>query len=344
MHRLNYLGMHRLYHFKDASPSTATTLAKESGRIFRKVAPTLLMFLALVACATLPEQAVMAKARQTGNSPSQKDFQKAKKELSSDNYLLYRIVEKISRSNGLASYSWRVRIKDQYALNGFADETNLIIVPKPALDQLSGDIDAVACLVSREISHHVRKHQAIGPAEQEAMKQKFQKEAQEEATNTRMGGALLGGIFNGVLNGFGVPSVNTNSITEGFVARIYQKKTEELRRKMAETSARIDKEADEDAFIYLVRADRDPKGCIRYLDVISRDPKAEPDPSNPQIPGRLQSYREFMETETPAKFKKEGKAYLARNAKPLSYAIIDNGTTIRIDSSRGERTASVDKF
>jgi hypothetical protein len=336
--------MYRLDHRKDASLPTATTFAKAFRRNFSKAAPAVLTFLVLVASGTWPKLAVMAAARQTSGNLSQKEFAKAKKELSSDNYLLYRIVEKISRSNGLANYSWRVRIRDQYALNGFADETNLIVVPKPAMDQLAGDIDAVACLVSREISHHVRKHQAIGPAEQEAMKQKFQKEAEEEATNTRIGGTIFGGVVNGLLGGLGVSPINTSSITESLVASIYKKKTEELRRKIAETSSRIDKEADEDAFIYLVRADRDPKGCIRYLDVISRDPKAEPDPANPQIPGRLQSYREFMESETPAKFKKEGKANLARNVKPLTYAITDNGATIRINSSRGENTANVDKF
>lgn len=275
-------------------------------------------------------------------------YASAKKQLSPDYYILYRVVDKLARANNIASGSWRVKITNEYALNGFADEANLIVVPKSAMEQLHGDADALACMVGREISHHVRKHKAIGPAEQAALKKQIQEEAMAQAQSNEnskrgwgMGLGLVGGIF-GVNTGGIQNAVNAN--TDRATAKMIQEKEAELNKRIAETSARIEKEADEDAFVYLVRASRDPKGCIRYLDVISRDPKAEPDPANPAIPGRIQSYRDFIDRESPAKYKQEGTASLARNPKPLTFAVTDNGESLRVDSSRGSTTKQIDAF
>lgn len=272
----------------------------------------------------------------------------AKKKLSPDYYILYRIVDKIARANSVAYGSWRVRISEEYSLNGFAEEANLIVVPRPAMSQLSGDADALACMVAREVSHHIRKHNAIGPGEREALKKQIQEEAMAAAQaneNSKrgwgMGLGLIGGVF-GVNTSAIEGAVNAN--TDRATAKMIAEKEAELNKRIAATSARIEKEADEDAFIYLVRAGRDPKGCIRYLDFISRDPKAEPDPSTPQIPGRIQSYRDFIDRESPAKYKSEGNRNLSRNSKPLTYAIADKGSSLRIDSSKGSATKQIDSF
>lgn len=280
--------------------------------------------------------------------PSDQFYATAKKALPSDYYILYRIVDKLARANNIASGSWRVRISEQYALNGFADEANLIIVPRPAMSQLSGDADALACMVGREISHHVRKHNAIGPAEQAALKKQIQDEALAAAQaneNSKKGWGMGLGILGGVLgvNTGGVQSA-VNANTDRATAKMIAEKEAEMNKRIAETSARIEKEADEDAFVYLVRAGRDPKGCIRYLDVISRDPKAEADPTTPQIPGRIQSYRDFIERESASKFKTEGNSNLSRNSKPLTYSIADNGASLRVDSTKGSTAKQIDSF
>ncbi len=275
-------------------------------------------------------------------------YSTAKKSLSPDYYILYRIVDKLARANNIASGSWRVRITEQYALNGFADEANLIVVPRPAMSQLAGDADALACMVGREISHHVRKHNAIGPAEQAALKKQIQEEALAAAQaneNSKKGWGMGLGILGGVLgvNTGGIQNA-VNSNTDRATAKMIEEKEAEMNKRIAETSARIEKEADEDGFIFLVRAGRDPKGCIRYLDVISRDPKAEPDPTTPQIPGRIQSYRNFIERESASKFKAEGNSNLARNPKPLTYSTADNGASLRVDSTRGSTAKQIDSF
>lgn len=272
-------------------------------------------------------------------------YRKAKAELNPQYYTLYRVVEKISRANDLSSGSWRVKLTDEYKLQGFSDQTNLVRVPRNLLDQLAGDNDAIACMVSREISHHVRKHNVLGPLEKEAQMKKIQEEAAAQAVanekskrNWGFGLGVLGGL-TGINTGGIEGAVNSN--TDNATAKMIAEKQAELERKLRESDARIEQEADEDAFVFLARAGRDPKGCIRYLEVISRDRAAEPDPSNPRIPARLQSYREFINRESKDKYVREGQANLARTPKPLGYSSSDNGQTLRVNSSRND---NIDKF
>lgn len=275
-------------------------------------------------------------------------YQSAKKNLGDDYYFLYRVVEKLSRANNLTDNSWNVRLTEAYAFNSFADGANLIAIPKAELQKLAGDVDAMACMVAREMSHHVRKHKAIGPLEQQALKNAIQQEAQQKAQRNQRSkagwGALLG-IVGGVT---GVPLDGVNSAigsnTDNATTKMIQDMEAELARRIAETSARIDKQADEDAFLYLTRAARDPKGCIRYLDIISRVPGSEPDPNNPQIPGRTQAYRELVNKESPVKIKQEGKSNLARNSTPLSYQLSQDKSYLIINNRRGPISREIEGF
>jgi hypothetical protein len=156
-----------------------------------------------------------------------------------------------------------------------------------------------------------------------------------------LGLGLIGGITG--INTGGVQNV-INENTDRATAKMIKDKEAELGRRMAETSARIDKQADEDAFLYLTRAGRDPKGCIRYLDMISRISGSEPDPANPQIPGRIQAYRDFIEKESPTKFKAEGNSNLSRNSTPLSFQMSSDKTYLVIHSNRGSAARQIDAF
>jgi len=283
-----------------------------------------------------------------GKSQSEQVYAKAKKQLPSNFYFLYRIVDKLSRANNISTNIWRVKISEEYTLNGFADEANLIVVSKPAMTSLAGDADALACMVGREMSHHVRKHNAIGPSERAALTRQIQEEAAAAAQkneNSKRGWGMGLGIMGGILgvNTSGIQgAVNAN--TDRATAKMIAEKEAELNKRIAQTASRIEKEADEDAFVYLVRAGRDPKGCIRYLDTISRDPRAEADPSNPQLPGRVQAYREFIDRESPVKFKAQGNSNLQKNSKPLSYSLIDNKSTLKVESSKGSTAKQIDDF
>jgi hypothetical protein len=277
-----------------------------------------------------------------------KQYQAAKKDLGVEYYFLYRVVEKLSRANNLTDNAWNVRLTDAYAMNTFAEGANLIAIPRSELQKLTGDVDAMACMVAREMAHHIRKHKAIGPQEQQALKTAIQEEAKQKVQRNQRSkagwGALLG-IASGV-TGIQMDSLSNaiSSNTDTATAKMIQDMEAELAQRIAETSARIDKQADEDAFLYLTRAGRDPKGCIRYLDTISRVPGSEPDPNNPQIPGRIQAYRDLVDKESPTKFKKEGQANLSRNSTPLSFQLASDKTYLIINNRRGPASLEIEKF
>lgn len=326
--------------------SSIATMRLVAEQPARKRASTLYSLIATFSALMTPFAGVMAMdapaMAQQADSPM---YVKAKAQLGPQYYTLYRVVEKISRANNLSDGNWRVKLTDEYALAGFSEQTNLIRVPRNLLEQLSGDNDAIACMVSREISHHIRKHNTLGPLEKEAQIKRIKEEALAQATanaNSKRGWGMGLGILGGLtgVNTSGVQGMVERN-TDNATAKMIAEKQAEMERKLREADARIEQEADEDAFVYLTRAGRDPKGCIRYLEVISRDRAAEPDPSNPLIPGRLQSYRDFINRESPDKYKREGQANLARNPKPLSYSASDNGASLRVNSSRND---NIDRF
>jgi predicted Zn-dependent protease len=156
-----------------------------------------------------------------------------------------------------------------------------------------------------------------------------------------MGLGLVGGILG--INTGGVQNIVNNN-TDQATAKMIRDKQAELAARMSETASRIEKEADEDAFIYLTRAGRDPKGCIRYLEVLSRSPQAEPNPAKPQIPGRIQAYRDFIDRESPEKYRKEGTSNLARYVKPLEFTVVAESGTLQIHSIGNRVKQNIDKF
>ena len=53
-------------------------------------------------------------------------YNEAREVLGEDYYTLYRIVERLARSNGLDDYPWRVRLNTEYEINAFASELNTL--------------------------------------------------------------------------------------------------------------------------------------------------------------------------------------------------------------------------
>ncbi|MEA5417898.1 M48 family metallopeptidase [Spirulina sp. CCNP1310] len=88
-------------------------------------------------------------------------YDKAREDLSPNLYMLYRIVERIARANGLTNHPWRVVVADDTLINAYATEVNLVIVHFGLLDQMAGDISALACVVGHEMAHHTERHIAI---------------------------------------------------------------------------------------------------------------------------------------------------------------------------------------
>jgi len=96
----------------------------------------------------------------------QKAELKTKKESTSKNqplgvdlYNLYRIVEKIIRANNLGYINWRITlINDTKAFNAYATSANLIAIYSALYDSLYGNDDALAFVISHELSHQILGH------------------------------------------------------------------------------------------------------------------------------------------------------------------------------------------
>jgi beta-barrel assembly-enhancing protease len=96
------------------------------------------------------------------NQPVQTStFDRAQKELPADLYTLYRIIDRIARGNNYDGRPWKVVIVSNYNPNAFASENNSIAIYNGFLEQLGGDASALACAVSREMTHHINRHTVI---------------------------------------------------------------------------------------------------------------------------------------------------------------------------------------
>lgn len=302
-----------------------------------------------------PETVLMAQ-----NPSNDELYKQAKEELSEDVYVIYRVVERIARANGLDNSPWRVVIVNEYNINAFATEVNLIAIYMGILDQLAGDSSAIACVISHEMAHHVERHIALAPAEEMALKERIQKEAEEQvlaeiqdaksdATGASVGGAVLqtvgvvlggwrrtaGTIGNVALQG---ASRQRLAQAEERVKEIVQEKTTELEQKLAENNRKQEFEADEVGYQYIAKAGFEAEGCIRVMDVLGRTSGAEFDTTHPAIPKRIEQLRALMNQYPPATLAQEGES-LIKSTQPLTYDLSKDGQSLRINSRRGGSAA-----
>ncbi|WP_072619240.1 M48 family metallopeptidase [Spirulina major] len=114
-------------------------------------------------------------------------YDKAREELPHNLYMLYRIVERIARANDLDNHPWRVVVADDSLINAYATEVNLVIVHYGLLDQMAGDVSALACVVGHEMAHHTEQHIAIRTSRsvdwQEEFRNSQSREYQERISN-----------------------------------------------------------------------------------------------------------------------------------------------------------------
>ncbi len=280
-------------------------------------------------------------------------YDAAKKDLSEDWYVVYRIVDRIARANALDERPWRVIISPEYEINAFATDVNLVAVYNGILDQLGSNASAIACVVGHEMSHHVKRHIAIGQAEKAALTESLQKEAQaeamrevENAQNDAVGTAVGMGLLGAVGGFFGVPLQGLGAVTQSAnqdrfnqaqarIEEITTKKQQELDQRLAEGQRQQEFEADELGYQYIAKAGFDPSGCLQVMEVLGRTPGAEFDTSHPAVPKRIERLRELMRERPAETLAQEGKLYLSTRRVPLTYELSKDGKSLRINSRRG---------
>jgi beta-barrel assembly-enhancing protease len=300
------------------------------------------------------------KAKATQAKPTDL-YTKAKKELPEDFYAVYRIVDRLSRANGLDNYPWRIVIVPEYNLNAFATDANLIAVYDGIMDRLAGDSSALACVIGHEMSHHVKHHIAMSPSEEKSIRAKIQQEAQtqvmaeindakEDTANTAMGGAIInsfGGLFGGsgnwvTKNASSMLQQEGNRRTAEADRRIKEitaQKERELNESIAANSRKYEFEADENGYKYMAKAGFEPEGCFRVMEVLGRTEGAEFDTDHPAIPKRLEQLEQLSKQYPPQSLALEGKTKIS-SSQPLNYDLSKDGMSLRINSRRGGSSAN----
>ena len=248
--------------------------------------------------------------QQLSKNESNNLYQQAQKDLPEDFYVLYRIIDPIARANDIDNNPWRLMVVDEYNINAFATDVNLLALYTEILDQLAGDPSAISCVVGHEMAHRIKRHIALSPSQEVEIKKRIQQEAEQEvmaelqdarsdATSAavgeavlRTGGGLIGG-FGGLFGDIGgdVLANERNQrrhTAEERIQEIVAFKEKELKESIAENGRAHEFEADLVGYTYMAKAGFEPEGCLRVMEVLGRTPGAEFDSTHPAIAKRIE--------------------------------------------------------
>jgi len=285
-----------------------------------------------------------AKPKPKPNPVSETPLQKAQRELPKNYFVVYAIVDKIARANGLDNKPWRIVVTSNYNVNAYASDTNLLTFEAGLMDQLEGNASALACAIAHEMGHHTRQHLGYGPAKQEQAKREEiekaekakiveQQDAQTQAligagvaTGMAAAGQQVGGIGGGLLQLggllFGGASQQKAQNIEAIKAKIELEAETNYNKRLMEISQTQEFEADENGYIYSVTAGFDPNGCIAVMDILGRMPGAQSEgSSHPSPEKRTQQINALMVKNPPETLKAKGKIFLSTKPTPLKYEI-----------------------
>lgn len=331
-----------------------------------KLAATALAGALLLQTAISTQAKPQPQAKPAAPAKNETIYERAKQELPENVYVIYRIVDRIARANNLDRTPWRVVAIQEYNVNAFATDINLIALYVGLMDQLAGDASGIACVVGHEMAHHVNRHIAMGESEKAALIEQYRQEAeiavkkeaesaQSEATGASVGGALLQGIGS-IFGGWGSTAGNATGSILGAAAQqrladgqkridqIVTKKQEELEEKVAENNRKQEFEADKFGYQYMARAGFEPEGCLRMMEVLGRTPGAEFDTTHPAALKRREQLKSLMLEYSPQQLAQEGQLRL-NTSRPLTYSLSEDGKSLRINSHQGGSTGdSIDRM
>lgn len=290
-------------------------------------------------------------------------YEKAQRELPEDWYAIYRIVDRMARANQLNLTPWRVAVVTEYEIDTFATESDLIALDRDILVPLAGDASALACAIGREMAHHAKGHTVMGEAEKAAAIEQYEREARAEAmaeaeesqkqgSGSGVGGSILrtiGGLFGGigsqvgsiggaVLDSATRPQQSTSPDMEERIEEIVALKEAQLEARLLQESRDREFEADEVAYQYIVRAGFEPQGCLRLMEALARTSDAESDGSSPSVAERIERLNGLATRYPPTMLGLEGKDAIFAS-QPLTYALSEDGTSLRVNSQREGSTA-----
>lgn len=293
-------------------------------------------------------------------------YSQARADLPEDYYLLYRLIERMSRANALDDRPWRVMAVPEYDINAFATNVNLLAFYDGLLDQIHGDPSALACVVGHEMAHHTEEHIALSAAQRELRLQELRQEAVDEVAaeeedlsddlqemaagewaagsagslvdqiaNTGGIGGALGGLISGQIRNSRQRRLKKAAER---VEEIYAEKEETFLAEETERSHAHEFEADEIGYQFMVRAGFSPQGCITVMEALNRIPGSQTaGVTHPATPDRISALEAMSTTYPRAQLEAEGDANIASNPTALTYDLSRDGSSLRINSRSGSQ-------
>lgn len=283
-------------------------------------------------------------------------YEKAQKELPKDYFIVYAIVDKIARANGLDNKPWRIVVNPNNEVNASASDVNLLTFNAGLMDQLEGNASALACAIGHEMGHHINQHLGYGPAKEEQAKreeiEKLEKEKlfAEQNAETQ---ALLG---NATAIGAAAIASRMPDPTGGlitiFIGQVIKSQAEEKAKKLEDTKAKLTEEAvvrinkrvieisqtqeleaDQSGYIYSVTAGFNPNGCTSVMEILGRMPGAQAEGgSHPAPEKRTQEINSLMTKYPPETLKAQGENALKTKPNLLEYEVfsyqVEGGGTL----------------
>lgn len=253
--------------------------------------------------------------------------------MSTEVYVLYRVIERLARANAQDALPWRVVVVDKYDVNAFASGKNLVAVYTGLLDQIHGDTAALACVVAHEMGHHVARHISKQTA-YEAMTTGIANKELEAQIRTSVAKTVVTDAVTGIASqilGTGLPNILGGLFGGKNPEELKKQKEKELQLRLAQFSQDQEYEADSYGYRYMATAGYDPQGCLRIMEVLGRGDGAEFDTTHPAIRKRVDQFRRLIEQEPATDLARQGMSRLS-STTALTYSRSHDRTSLRVNS------------
>lgn len=293
---------------------------------------TLLASLLLTSAIPITAQAKptqLTKPTPIVKQPQLTTYEQAQKDLPARMYVLYRIADRLSRANNLDQTSWQLAIASKYDPNAFASDPTFVPIAANLLDQLDGDSSAIACIMGREMAHHALHHQTLTSEQAAAIlaQPQLPPKKKKHSSSFLQTIGTIGAIF-------GKPNSTTsnNSNTDDKIAAQQRDELQQL----AGLQARQEIEADNQSYLYAVRAGFEPEGCTRALNLIQQQP------NQILVSARAETFQSFVAQNPAPPLAAEGKKLISQS-KPLTYTVGEK-SVLRLNSRNGSSMADINRL
>ena len=258
------------------------------------------------------------------------EYQKNKKQLKEEQYILSTILDKLLRANKLQYQNWRIGMDiETEDVNAHAGSGNLIIINSSLYDSLYQNYDALAFIIAHELAHLILGHNQIAlensiriqKLEYEANKAMAQAEKQNYIADLNNAVGNYGYALGSSISSLGY-SISASALSSE-INRVYEQERE------------LEIIADQEAITLLTKADYNPEKAKEALDFLSNIPNVYTKRStHPDIYTRQNNINENLFLNDNENLKNQGRKEIL-NSKVLEIKKSSDKKTVVLSKANG---------